>query len=41
MSKPQGVDMRSAACFYSFGVSEPISKFTCAICSRVHIWKQD
>ena len=41
MSKPQGVDMRSAACFYSFGVSDTISKFTCAICSRVHIWKQD
>ena len=29
------------ACFYSFGVSEPISRFNCAICLRVHIWKQD
>ena len=27
MSKPQGVDMRSAACFYSFGVTDAISRF--------------
>ena len=41
MSKPQSVDMRSAACFYSFGVTDIISGFNCAICLRVHIWKQD